>query len=203
MTNRYAMKNSERIQLLLKQNDGIITSSEITQLGISRGNLKYLVDKGYLERAARGVYKLVDVWDDELYYLQVRLRKGIYSKETALYLHHLSDRTPHRYQMTFPNGYNLTKIDKVNLDGSRVIDELYDVGVVELSTPSGNKVRVYNMERTLCDILRKQSHVDVQSITTAFKLYTKRKDMNIPLLSEYAKKLKVEAKLRSYLEVLL
>ena len=44
---------------------------------------------------------------------------------------------------------------------------------------------------------------DIQIITDAFKRYVRRKDKNISLLCEYGKKLKVEEKLQSYLEVLL
>ena len=47
------------------------------------------------------------------------------------------------------------------------------------------------------------SHTDIQIITDAFKRYAGRKDKNIPLLSEYAHQLRVEKRLRPYLEVLL
>ena len=197
------MTNLEKIQEMLKKNNGVITSAEVTKAGISRGSLKHLVDVGKLEHSSRGVYQLVGVWDDEMYHLQVRFKKGIFSGETALYLHDLTDRTPIRFQMTFPISYNLSNIKEVNLKGNRIISELYELGTETIKTPLGNEVRVYNMERTLCDILRKQNNIDVQVVSDAFKRYTKKKIKNIPLLSEYAKKLRVEAKLRSYLEVLL
>jgi predicted transcriptional regulator of viral defense system len=200
---RCVMTNSEKIFEILKTNNGVITTSEVTHAGISRGSLKHLVDTGMLERAARGVYQLSNVWDDEMYHLQVRYKKGIFSGETSLYLHDLTDRTPMRFQMTFPNSYNLTNVKSENIKSNRVIKKLYDVGVVEIKTPAGNLVRAYNMERTLCDILRTQGNIDIQIVSEAFKRYAKRNDKNIPLLSEYAKKLRVEAKLRSYMEVLL
>lgn len=200
---RYVMTNSEKILEILKKNNGVITTAEVTESGISRGSLKHLVNTGIIERAARGVYQLADVWDDEMYHLQVRYKKGIFSGETALYLHDLTDRTPMRFQMTFPNSYNLTNVKSENIKCNRVIKELYELGVVEIKTPTGNLVKAYNMERSLCDILRTQSDTDIQIVSDAFKRYTKRNDKNIPLLSEYAKKLRVEAKLRSYMEVLL
>lgn len=197
------MTNSEKILEILKKNNGVITTAEVTEAGISRGSLKYLVETGMLERAARGVYQLEDVWDDEMYHLQVRYKKGIFSGETALYLQDLTDRTPMRFQMTFPNSYNLTNVKCENIKCNRVIKELYDMGIIEIKTPTGNLVRAYSVERTLCDILRTQSNTDIQIVSEAFKRYAKRNDKNIPLLSEYSKKLRVEAKLRSYMEVLL
>lgn len=77
---------------------------------------KILVDSGKLERSARGVYILPELWDDEMYNLQVQFKRGIFSGETALFLNDLTDRTSNRYQMIFPIGYNVTslKIDMRN-----------------------------------------------------------------------------------------
>ena len=105
--------------------------------------------------------------------------------------------------MTSPAHYTLTMAQAENIRCVQCKDILYDLGITEVITPGGNKVRAYSVERTLCDILRLHSHVDIQIVTEAFKRYVIRKDKNIPVLSEYAKILKVEKKLRAYLEVLL
>jgi predicted transcriptional regulator of viral defense system len=188
---------------MVESNNGTITTAEVTTAGISRGSLKYLVDKGILERSARGVYILTEVWDDEFYNLQVRYKKGIFSGDTALFLHDLTDRTPNSFQMTFPSSYNTTALKSENVKYVRVKKELYSMGITNVLTPSGNPVRAYGIERTLCDILRGHSNTDIQVISEAFKRYAKSKKRNIPLLSEYAKKLRVDKKLQSYLEVLI
>ena len=77
------------------------------------------------------------------------------------------------------------------------------LGIAEVTTPGGNAVCAYSVERTLCDILRPHNRVDIQIVTEAFRHYATKSNKNIPVLSEYAKILKVEPKLRSYLEVLL
>ena len=105
--------------------------------------------------------------------------------------------------MTFPANYNLTGAKKENVRCSQVIDSLYEVGLTETETPAHNIVRVYNRERTLCDILKKSKQTDIQLITQAFKEYAKLPDKNIVLLSEYSKLFRVSKKVRSYLEVLL
>lgn len=81
--------------------------------------------------------------------------------------------------------------------------EWYTEGKGQIESPSGNKIIVYNMERTLCDILRKRGGTDTGVIAESFKRYVARRDKEIPLLSEYAKKFHVEEKVRSYLEVLI
>lgn len=188
---------------MAKENNGTVTTAMVVEAGFSRGNIKYLADKGMIEKSTRGVYILPEVWEDEIFNLQNRFKRGIYSHETALFLWDLTDRTPNRYHMTFPVNYNLTNPKEENIQCTQCMEALYELGITNVMTPGGNEVRVYCMERSLCDILRSHSRVDIQIVTEAFKRYTNRSDKNIPVLSEYAKLLRVETKLRAYLEVLL
>lgn len=197
------MGATEEIINMAKVNNGVVTTAMVVAAGFSRGNIKYLEDKGLIVKSVRGVYILPEVWDDEMFNLQSRFKRGIYSHETALFLWDLTDRTPNAYSMTFPASYNLTKPKEENVCCTQCKEDFYDLGIVEANTPGGNEVKVYSIERTLCDILRPQSDVDIQVVAEAFKRYAKRRDKNIPVLSEYAKKLKVEKRLRAYLEVLL
>ena len=197
------MGATEKIIKMAKENNGTVTTAMVVAAGISRGNIKYLVDKGVIEKSTRGVYILPEVWDDEIFNLQSRFKRGIYSHETALFLWDLTDRTPNRYHMTFPANYNLTKPKGENIQCVQCVEVLYDLGVAEVLTPGGNVVRAYSVERTLCDILRPHSHVDIQIVAETFKRYVARMDKNIPALSEYAKILRVEKELRAYMEVLL
>ena len=197
------MNDSQRILDLVRQNNGVITTAMIVEEGFSRGSLKYLADTGKLERVSRGVYTLPEAWEDEFVNIQSRYKRGVFSLETALFVCDLTDRTPAKFYMTFPSTYNLTnpKRDGIVCKGMR--EPLYSLGITELITPGGNKVKSYCAERTLCDILKPRNRTDVQVVTDALKRYAFQKEKNIPLLSEYAKAVHVEDKLRSYLEVLL
>lgn len=197
------MNVSDKIIQLAKENNGVVTAAILSDKGILRGNLKKLVDEGKLEKTARGVYILPEIWEDEFVNLQARFKKGVFSNETALFLWDLTDQTPNRYDMTFSHNYNLTNVKSEGVNCSRVKQEWYAEGKTQLESPGGNRITVYNMERTLCDILRKRGGINTGIITEAFKRYTARNDKNIPLLSEYAKMFRVEEKVRSYLEVLI
>lgn len=197
------MTSKDVIMQMVHENKGTITTEQVSKAGLSRGSLKYLADKGLLIRSARGVYILPEIWEDELFNLQTRFKKGIFSQETALFLFDLTDRTPSRYHMTFPLGYNTTSLNPENVKYCRVKNDIYELGVTTAKTPVNNWVRAYGIERTLCDILKGRNHVDIQIISDVFKRYARSKDKNIPLLSEYAKILRVEKKIRSYLEVLI
>lgn len=197
------MGATEEIIQMAKENHGTVTTAMVVEAGFSRGNIKYLVDKGMLEKAARGIYILPEIWVDELFNFQNRFKRGIYSHETALFLWNLTDRTPNQYHMTFPANYNLTRPKEENIRCVQCKDILYDLGTEEVVTPGGNIVTAYSAERTLCDILRPHSQVDIQITVEAFKRYAGGMHKNIPVLSDYAKILKVEKRIRAYLEVLL
>lgn len=96
------------IKYLFDKNNDLLTTKEAKDYGIYRGSIKYLSDKGELEKVSRGVYVLPGIFEDEFFIIQNRYKKGIFSLETALYLHDLIDRTPNNFNLTFPKGYNLT-----------------------------------------------------------------------------------------------
>ena len=197
------MGATEKIINMATNNNGVVTTSMVVAAGFSRGNVKYLVEKGMLEKSARGVYILPEVWDDEIFNLQCRFKRGVYSHETALFLWDITDRTPNQYHMTFPANYNLTKPKEEHVRCTQCKDDFYDWGIMEVKTPGGNFVKVYSVERTMCDILRPHSGVDSQVGTESFKHYATRSDRGLPVLSEFARRLNVEKRLRAYLEVLL
>lgn len=197
------MTDSQQILELAERNNGVVTTAMVVEAGFSRGSLKYLSDKGSLEHSSRGVYVLPGAWEDEFFAIQNRYKRGIYSLETALFLFDLTDRTPIKFHMTFPSTYNLSNPKRDGIVCRGVKEPLYSLGITEVTTPNGNRVRAYSVERTLCDILRPRNHTDIQVVTDAFKRYVAKREKDIPLLSEYAKASHVEEKLRSYLEVLL
>lgn len=197
------MNISNRIIQLAQENNGIITTAQITANGIYRGNLKKLVDSGKLEKTERGVYILPEIWEDEFVNLQGRFKKGIFSNETALFLWDLTDRTPNKFNMTFPKNYNLTNAKNEGVICTASKKEWYEEGKVMVKSPSGHTVNAYCMERTLCDIIRNRQGVDLGVIKEAYKQYVSRKDKNLPLLSIYAKQFKIEDKVRRYVEVLI
>ena len=197
------MNYAEQIINFAKKNNGVVTAAQVTEAGINRYYLTLLVKRNLLERSERGVYILPTTFDDEMFNLQSRYKKGVFSHGTALFLMGLTDRTPIKYSMTFPLKYNVSALKKENIEYYRVKDDLYELGVINGKTPNGNTVKLYNAERTLSDILKGRSKTEIQIVTEAFKRYAKLDRKDIPRLSEYAKLMRVEKRLRPYLEVLL
>ena len=196
------MSKHEQVMNIVKRNDGVITSKETDEHGIHRQYLSELVKQGKLEKIERGVYITVDAFEDKLFSLQIRFNKGIYSHNTALYLHRLTDRTPLKFTMTFPTSYNITNAQNNGIKTYRTNQKFYSIGIVNALTNNNHSVNVYNVERTLCDIVRGNSKMNKEEVVNAFKEYAKRKNKDLNVLFKYAKLLKVEDKIRGYMEVL-
>lgn len=197
------MTDKEKIKEILEAlPDGIISVEQVTTAGLHRSILRELVENGELYRFGRGLYVRSSAWEDDFYLLQRRYRRGIYSHDTSLYLLGYSDRTPAQYTMTFPKGYNSPSLKQENINIKRVVPENYSFGVIELKSPCGNPVRVYDLERTLCDILR-GSGSDIQIVNAAMKKYAASREKDIHKLMQYADQLRVKPKVLRYTEILL
>ena len=197
------MSNIDKVKRIVENSpNGVITASQLTKSGMHLGYLHEFVKNGELYRFSRGLYVKNDAWEDDFYLLQQKYSRGIYSHDTALYLLGYSDRTPVRYTMTFPKGYNAASLKQENLSIKRAIRENYDFGIIEIQSPSGNLIRVYELERTLCDILRGDGS-DIQIVNSAMKRYAASKNKNIHKLMKYAEQLHVKTKILRYMEVLL
>ena len=193
----------EQITDYANNNGGYFLSKNAKDFGISREALSRFVMEGYLERPARGVYLLPEYFGDEMYYLQQKSPKIIYSHGTSLYLFDLTDRDPLRFDVTVPKGYNTHRLKEYNIDSHYVKPEFYKLGVSEAKTIYGNIVKTYDVERTLCDIIKPRAKMDIAMLTDAYKRYARQKGKNINKLMKYAQLLGVTEKVRKYMEVLL
>lgn len=196
------MREENKEWILKNTDNGVITSKTVTEQGIHRSVLTEMVKNGELIRCSRGIYMLANEWEDELYLLQKKYKRGVFSHETALYLLGYSERVPLKYHMTFPTNYNSASLMNENVMITRVNAYNYELGITTVETPFGNKVKIYDLEHSLCDILR-GSMDDIQTIQYAMKKYALSKEKDINKLMKYAKQLRVESKVRRYMEVLL
>lgn len=197
------MTNIEIINNILEKNNGIIKTEDLKEENIARHYLKILQEKGEIIKLDRGIYARPDVWEDEMYILQAKYKKSIFSHETALFLHELTDRTPIYYRVTIPNNYNPKNLKYENVKLNYSVNELLEIGVIEVKTSYGNYVRCYDKEKTICDIIRNKENENIEVVTDALKMYVSRRDKDLQLLMKYATVLKIEKKVREYMEILI
>lgn len=194
------MEYENKILSLFK--NGYLTTKNVTDNNIPRIYLTKLIKEDKIERVSRGVYIKKNVLVDEFIVLQGKSKYAIYSNTTALYLHGFSNRIPIRYDITIKSGYkgSLQREDNVNLFYTK--KELLDLGVINYKLDSGNIIRVYDLDKTICDIIKNKKKIDAEIFNKAIREYFYSKKKNTLKLYEYAKKMNIYNKVRDTFEVL-
>jgi len=120
-----------------------------------------------------------------------------------LYLNGISDRTPFVHTVTVPSGSKASSFINAECKIYYIQPELFELGKTSLITPAGNQVPAYDLERTICDIVRSRNKIGTETFIAALKMYalSSKKDLN--KLSVYSRKMHVINVVRKYLEVLL
>lgn len=196
------MKNSEKIILKMKENNGVITYNDIKQMGIDKKVIARLLANKQIERAEKGIYILPETMGDE-YFNKIYGKNAVYSHITALYFHNLCNRVPMIYDITVTKKYYgiLDNDEKVLLH--KVDRELLDLGKMKIKSPQGQVIDAYDIERCLCDCLKDKNTIASEYIKEAFNIYFKEMKKDTFKIIKYAKKLGIEKEMHDYLEVLL
>lgn len=197
------MTDFQKMEQLAKADGGVLKTSSVTAMGISKTALAQFISKNEYERVSLGVYLAPDAWRDDAYLLQLRCPQVVFSHDSALFYHDLTDREPLQLTVTAKTGYNPTHLTSTGVKVFTVKKELYSMGISTTETSFGHLVNVYDMERTICDILRSRNSMETQVFQDALKMYSKRRDKDLQNLMDYAKLFHVEKLMRQYMGVLL
>ena len=127
----------------------------------------------------------------------------IFSHATALFLLGRSERTPFNHYVTVKSGDTIPVSIRRDLTCFYVKDELFDLGRIDVATQFGNIVPCYNLERTICDLIRNRRRLDEELFLSTIKAYAADKSRNTSRLGEYAEYMGIEDKVNKILEVIL
>ena len=197
------MNYMTELAVIAKTHGGIIETKIAAQHGISKAMLHKLCKDDKIHRIVKGQYILPDDMQDELLSISNRSERIVFSHETALYLHGISDRTPFEHTVTAPSGCIPSAAIKSECKVYYIKSELFELGKTILKTPAGNNVPAYDLERTICDIIRSRNKLGTETFLAALKQYAANQKKDLNKLNSYAKKMRVSNILRQYLEVLL
>ena len=160
------MTSFEQLDLLFEQNHGIVKTAQVLEHGIAKHMLYAYVKKNGIEQVAHGIYVFPDAWMDAMYILHLRCAQGVFSHESALLFHDLTDREPSKYSITVKNGDNPVGLKADGIKVYTITKELHDLGVIMMRTSFGHSVPVYDAERTVCDNIRSRNGIEMQTSGT-------------------------------------
>ena len=194
------MKNEDKIMKLVK--NGYLKASDLKKNNISKYYISLLEKEKQIEKVSRGLYLKCDELNDTLFEIQFLSNKCIFSNLTSLYLHGYSNRIPLIYDVTVPRDYNGTLQQKDNVKLYYVDKDILDLGATTVIDEFGNEIRCYDLERSICDIIKNKNKLDKELVNKALREYYYSNDKNSIKLYDYAKKLKIYKKLMEVFDIL-
>lgn len=193
--------NIEIIEELMKKNNGYITSNELDMFDIHRMYLSIMKEKGIIKKISSGIYIDSNKIEDNYYVFSLSMPNVIFSHMTALYFHGLSMTAPTDvYDVTVKRNYNSIHLRKHNV--FYVDNAVYELGLIEIKTSMENRVKAYDIERCICDIIRSKNRIDSKYIKHSVREYIKRKDKDLIKLYSYAKTLGIKEVVMDYIGML-
>ena len=157
----------------------IIHIKSLQKQGITKYELYRFIEQNQYEKVDHGIYVLPNIWIDERVILSIKYPQAVFSHD---------------------------EVSKLNQSGVRVFTvskELLEVGREYIKTDTEMQIPIYNLERTICDLIRSRKKIEIQDFKTALKTYIQRNDKDLNRLMEYAKLFHVDQLVRGYLEVML
>lgn len=183
----------DTIKQIMDTNNGMLSTRMIEPLNISRQYLSIMENNNEIEKVSRGIYLSPSAFEDSYFSFQQKYKKAIFSHMNALYFYGMTEEFPYNYTVTVSQSYHVDTVnEKCNV--FYVSDDIYEIGVVEVETPSGNKVRAYDKERCICDIIRSKGRMDSEQVKKTIKQYMRSRDKDIAKLYDYAKRMKISEK---------
>ncbi len=153
------MNNYDKILNYAEENKGYVTTKEVEKLGVNHTFLSNLVKHKKLERVGTGIYKLPTYPIDQFYILSKSSKNMCYSYATSLYLHNMTDRIPLICDVTVPYNYSGNLLNNENVALRYVKNDLFKLGMTDIKTINDLTVHCYDLERTLCDIIKDKNHM--------------------------------------------
>ncbi len=197
-------KIKEKIKEIFYANHGYSSTGDISSAGIDRSYLKDLVNEGNIERIKRGLYRWKDAKfdvEEELINVSKIIPHGVICLVSALSYYELTTYTPGEYTVAVYRKYNIKLPDYPPIKLYYFSDKYYIDGVEKIDI-NGHIIKMYNVEKTICDCLRYEDKISKDIIVESIKEYIRRRDKNISRLMNYAAKAKVKNAVQKYIEVL-
>ena len=182
---------------LMNKNNGYITRMELKSKNINPKILTRMVEKGLLEKVDRGIYFDANCnnFADPYYIFQLRYPNTVFSHFTALHFHNMTEKIPYKKDITVAN-----KRDKKYFPGYNVYyannKEKLKLGVEKVMSEYGNYVNCYDIERTVCDIIKSIGRQDMEQVKKILKTYSNNLDFS--KIRKYATELNIYDKVMDY-----
>lgn len=191
------------VRKIFSKHDNIMTTAQLDSYRIYYADIQQLLNEGFIEKIKRGYYHWTETYgEQEIKIINRLFPDAVLCMETALFYYQYSDRNPAEWNITIDKNVSRsrTNIDYPFVKAYRVEPALVPIGEAKGSINFVD-VRIYDRDRTICDVLRNMNKMDKEIFNKAIQGYVKDPKKNIPNLMEYAKVLRMQKRVKELIGV--
>lgn len=185
----------EMMRKISEFNKGYIQVKFLNLVNMPREYYKIFEEKNYIKKIMRGVYILNDNNYDELYVNQLKYKSMIYSHETALSFFGINTESKEK-SISVPRGYHDQKLFS-NFTIYSSNKKFFNLGLISFETKDGNLIRTYDLERSICDVIKFKKRIGLNNVYSIITQYNKMDNRNIEKLELYASTMNIYDKVMS------
>jgi hypothetical protein len=119
----------------------------------------------------------------------------------STWLHYdLSVSIPHSFNIAIERGRKVKLPDYPPIQLYHWTKDYYDLGITTEKIYNYT-VKIYDIEKSVCDAVKFRNKIGIDVTAEVLKNYLLRQDRNLTQLVNYARKMRIEKILKTYLEV--
>ncbi|MGN1349486.1 MAG: hypothetical protein ACI4VM_00640 [Anaerovoracaceae bacterium] len=189
----------------LAENKKFLTTAELKDMGYSYYKTSKLEKEGLLRRINRSTYENLSYNGEEndFYSAEAYVPYGVICLMSAARYYELTTFLPDAVDVAIERKKKVVTLPEwpeikiFYFDPARM-----NLGITEIRE-GDNVFHIFDIEKTVVDIIYYRNKIGIEETSEVLKNYLKRRDRKIDRLYAYAKQLRCEKVVRTYLEVLL
>lgn len=188
----------ERIINIVNQRGGIVSAKDLTRAEYTR--VLRAVGRGELIKVRQGVYATPQSLVNTMVDVEKIVPNGVICLYNAWAYHKLSTTIPPSVCIAIETKRKVRLPDDTSVQLYYWKKEYLHFGIEEQEY-SGYKVRITDLERSVCDAIKYRNKIGLDLCGEVVRSYLKRTDRSLSKLYVYAKRLRVANVLKNYLEI--
>jgi len=196
------MTTPSNIAQLFERGNGIVGVKTLLENGISYYDINGLLADGAIVRLKRGVYKWAKEETVEMAEVAWIVPDGVFCLLSAAFHYGLTTTAPAMHHLAIPDSRKVVLPDYPPIQLYFWNETPYALGVATAELDGGS-IRIYDLEKTVCDVIRHRNKIGFEVLKEILKNYLDRKDRNLNRLHSYAKQLNIFNKVDEFLKMLL
>lgn len=183
-------------------NNNTMSTAQLNAKNLYHRDIQKMLDNNLIEKVKRGYYHWIDDNESEITIINRLFPDAILCMETALFYYNYSDRTPSAWNIAINKNASRgrTKLEYPFVKAYRMEPDLLNIGETK-GKIDNTDVRIYNRDRTICDVLKNMNKMDKEIFNKAVQGYIIDNQKNIPNLMTYSKTMRLQKKVNDIIGV--